>query len=173
MSMIDYPLEKIKGIVFDVDGALSPAVVPLGEDGIPRRMANLKDGQAIVLATRLGYKIAVITGAVAPGLQERFKICGIQDFYAGRLDKLIVLKEWMAKYGLEKDQVAYVGDDLPDTPSMRYVGLAVAPADACRDAMDAADYITTATGGHGVARELLEQIMRAQNTWPSAEKAFG
>ena len=110
---------------------------------------------------------------MAPGLQERFKICGIQDFYAGRLDKLIVLKEWMAKYGLEKDQVAYVGDDLPDTPSMRYVGLAVAPADACRDAMEAADYVTTATGGHGVARELLEQIMRAQNTWPTAEKAFG
>lgn len=173
MSKINYPLDRIRGVVFDIDGVLSPTVVPMGDDGIPRRMANLKDGYAIVQATRAGMPIAIITGAVAPGLAERFAICGVTDFYAGKLEKLSVLKEWMDKHGLKPDEVAYAGDDVPDVEPMRYVGLAVAPRDASRDALEAADYITDADGGHGVARELLEEIMRVHGTWPATALAHG
>lgn len=173
MSRIDYPLNKIAGIVFDVDGVLSPTVVPLGDDGIPRRMANLKDGYAIVQALKAGLHIAIITGAVAPGLRERFELCGVTDFYAGQLEKLTVLKEWMAKYDLSPEQVAYVGDDVPDIAPMQYVGLSVSPRDGSRDALVTARYITEAAGGYGVARELIEQIMRSQDLWQSSAQSFG
>lgn len=173
MSKFDYPLEKIRGLVFDVDGVLSPTVVPLGDDGVPRRMANLKDGYAMVQAVKAGLHIAIITGAVAPGLAERFATIGITDFYAGRLEKLSVLKTWMEKYGLDPSEVAYAGDDVPDVGPMRHVGLPVAPRDASRDALAAAVYVCDANGGHGVARELIEEIMRARGIWPGNSTAFG
>lgn len=173
MSKFNYPLHKIRGIVFDVDGVLSPTVIPLGDDGIPRRMANLKDGYAIVQAVKQGLKIAIITGAVAPGLAERFALCGVKDFFSGKLEKLAVLKQWMADNELTPDEVAYAGDDVPDVEPMHYVGLAVAPADASRDALEAADYVTDACGGQGVGRELIEEVMRARGIWPTQAEAFG
>lgn len=173
MSKINYPLEKIRGVVFDIDGVLSPTVVPMGDDGIPRRMANLKDGYAIVQAVKRGLRIAIITGAEAPGIRERFEICGVRDFYSGRLEKFAALCEWMARYGLKPEEVAYAGDDVPDVEPMRHVGLPVAPCDASRDALQAALYVTDARGGYGVGRELLEEIMRAQGIWAISDKAFG
>ncbi len=176
MSKIPYPLDKIKAVVFDVDGVLSPTTIPMGDDGIPRRMANLKDGYAMVQAIKKGLKIAIITGAVAPGVRERFvDLIGVSvnDFFSGRLDKLPVLQGWMEQHGLQPDEVAYAGDDVPDVAPMRYVGLPVTPADGSTDTRLVAKYITDAIGGHGVARELLEEIMRAQGTWPGTAEAFG
>ena len=173
MSKINYPIERIRGIAFDVDGVLSPTVVPLGDDGIPRRMANLKDGFAMVKAVKAGLKMAIITGAVAPGLKERFATIGITDFYAGVGDKLEVLHKWMTENDLRPDEVAFVGDDLPDCVAMRHVGLGVAPRDAARDAIAAAKYVCNATGGYGVAREVIEEVMRAQGSWPAQSVAFG
>lgn len=83
MSKTAFDLSKIRGIAFDVDGVLSPSAVPLGDDGIPRRLANTKDGFALREATRKGMKIAIISGAVAPGLRERFAMLGIDDVYLG------------------------------------------------------------------------------------------
>ncbi len=173
MSKFDYPIEKIEAVVFDIDGVLSPTVVPLGDDGIPRRMANLKDGYAMVTAIKAGIKIAIISGAVAPGIKERFELIGVKDFFTGTLAKLEKLKEWMNEQGLNPEQVAFVGDDVPDAAPMRYVGLGVAPRDASRDALEAADYVTDAKGGYGVARELLEEILRAKNLWPTTDNSFG
>lgn len=173
MSKINYPLEKIRGIVFDIDGVLSPTTIPLGDDGIPRRMANLKDGYAMVHAVKGGLKLAIISGAIAPGLSERFAGCGVTDFYAGKLEKLSVLREWMQARGLKPEEVAYVGDDVPDIAPMRYVGLPVAPADASRDALEAALYVTDAAGGYGAGRELLEEIMRVKGIWPGDSVSFG
>ena len=174
MSSIAYPINEIKGIAFDIDGVLSPSCVPMGEDGIPRRMANLKDGYAMVLAVKAGLKLAIISGAVAPGIKERLEAIGIQDIYCGSLEKLEILKEWMAKHNLKPSEVAFVGDDIPDVAPMRYVGLGVAPHDGSRDALQAANYVTDADGGHGVARELIEQILRVQGLWPTIDKsAYG
>ena len=83
MSKTAFDLSKIKGIAFDVDGVLSPSAVPLGDDGVPRRLANTKDGFALREGTRKGLKIAIISGAVAPGLRERFAMLGIDDVYRG------------------------------------------------------------------------------------------
>ena len=173
MSKINYPLERIKAFVFDIDGVLSPVTVPLGDDGLPRRMANMRDGYAMKHAAREGYKIAIISGAKAPGITERFRAININDVYLGVGRKIDTLKEWMAANGLEPSEVAFAGDDIPDISSMKAVGLSVAPADGCREAKVSAVYISPVAGGYGVARDLIEEVCRAQGKWADDAPAFG
>ncbi|WP_289858639.1 HAD hydrolase family protein [uncultured Muribaculum sp.] len=173
MSKIAYNLSIIKGIVFDVDGVLSPSTIPLGTDGVPVRMVNIKDGYALQLAAKLNYKIAIITGAVSDAVYKRFSALGIQDIYMGASNKIELLKEWQAKYSLQSQEIAYIGDDIPDIPPMRYAGLSVAPNDACTDVLNISRYISPVNGGYGVARDLLEEILRANGQWLSDTKAFG
>ncbi len=173
MSTIPYDLEKIKAFVFDVDGVLSPNVVPVDSDGNPARMANVKDGYALQLARKHGYKIAIISGADSEIVRRRFELLGIEDVYMKTANKLPVLQEWMKQNGLNPDEVSYVGDDVPDIPCMNYVGLSVAPADGSYDAKETALYVSPFCGGMGVARELIEQTMRAQGEWLHLNTAYG
>lgn len=173
MSKINYDLTKIKGIVFDVDGVLSPSTIPLGADGIPTRMVNIKDGYALQLAVKHGYKIAIITGADSEAVKKRFNALGITDVYLKASMKVPVLKEWMAEKGLSPENVAYVGDDIPDYEAMKIVGLSICPADAAIDIKNIAGYISKTNGGEGVGRDVLEEIMRVNGDWLTSEKAFG
>lgn len=173
MSRIDYPLDKIRGIAFDVDGVLSPAVVPMGDDGVPRRMANLRDGYAIVQAVKAGMHISLISGADTPGVRARFKNMGVTDQYLGNGNKLEWLDDWMKKYSLSPEEVAYCGDDIPDLLPMKKVGLPVAPRDAAPEIKAVARYIATADGGYGVARELIEEVLKVRGVWALTNNAFG
>lgn len=171
--MIDYDLTKIKGIVFDVDGVLSPTVIPMYPDGEPMRMVNVKDGYAMQLAVKKGVLIAILSGARTRAVQVRFENLGVSDVLLGVPVKLPVFEQWMSTHGLKAEQVAYVGDDIPDLQVMHAAGLAVAPADAAPEVRQAAGYVSPCQGGHGVARDLLEQVMRAQGLWLDDHHAFG
>ncbi len=171
--MVDYDLKKIKAFAFDVDGVLSPSTIPLGEDGYPRRMANVKDGYALQLAVKKGYRIAIITGGKGEPVYHRFASLGIKDIYLNASKKLPILKEWMKREGLTPEEVVYMGDDIPDLPCMRYVGLPCAPYDACWEAKETAIYISKFSGGYGCGRDILEQVMKAQDTWLNDSEAFG
>lgn len=175
MSKIDYDLKLIKGIAFDVDGVLSPATVPMDRNGIPCRMANLRDGYSMVQAVKCGYHLALISGADTESVRRRFEGIGISgdDMYLGSLDKVTALHRWMERHSLRPQEVAYVGDDVPDVEPMRLVGLSVCPADAVSDVLAMASYISPAIGGYGVARDLIEEIMKAQGTWESTNEAYG
>lgn len=173
MSKTDYDLKNIDAVVFDVDGVLSPTLIPMDCDGMPRRMANLRDGYAIQLAVKKGIKIAIITGAQDSAIIGRFNALGVKDIFMTAGAKIDVLKEWLLLNNIDRERTAYVGDDIPDIECMSYVGLSVTPSDGAAEAKEVASYITTATGGHGVARELLEQILKIRNQWPSAAKANG
>lgn len=173
MSKIAYDLSLIRGIAFDVDGVLSPAVVPLGENGIPRRMANLRDGYAMVCAIKAGLELALISGADTPEVRARFRNIGITEQYLGTGDKLQWLNEWMEKHNLSPEEVAYCGDDIPDIAPMKAVGLPVAPRDAAPENKAVARFISTAEGGYGVARELLEEILKVKGQWPGTAASFG
>ena len=171
--MIDYDLTKIKGIVFDVDGVLSPTVIPMYPDGEPMRMVNVKDGYAMQLAVKKGLLIAILSGARTRAVQVRFENLGVSDVLLGVPVKLPVFEQWMSTHGLKAGQVAYVGDDIPDLQVMHAAGLAVAPADAAPEVRQAAGYVSPCQGGYGVARDLLEQVMRAQGLWLDDHHAFG
>ena len=173
MSKTDYDLAKIRAVAFDVDGVLSPVVVPMDQNGIPRRMANLRDGFAIKTAVEAGIKICLITGGNDPAVRERFRALGVSDVMMVNGPKLPELQKWIEKNGLAPDEVGFVGDDVPDVACMEYIGLPVAPRDASIDALSVARYVTDSMGGYGVARELIEQILRSQDKWPVNSDSFG
>lgn len=173
MSRIDYDLSAIQGVVFDVDGVLSPSTIPMDNNGVPQRMVNIKDGYALQLAVKAGLKIAIITGADTPSIAKRYNALGIADVFLKASAKLPVLQEWMTANRLNAHQVAYVGDDIPDIPAMQASGLRVCPADAAPEVKMSSILITKALGGYGVARELLEEILKAQAKWMQDTEAFG
>ena len=173
MGKIEYDLSRIKGIALDVDGVLSPGTIPLGADGVPTRMVNIKDGYALQHAVKHGLKIAIISGAKTEAVEVRYRALGVQDVCMGATVKLPIFEEWCSKYGFRLEEVAFVGDDIPDIPVMRAAGLSVAPADAAAEVKEVAKHVSGVIGGYGVARELIEQVMKTQGTWMDDVHAFG
>lgn len=173
MSSIAYDLTKIKAFAFDVDGVLSPSTIPMSTDGEPLRMVNIKDGYAMQLASKLGYKIAIFTGGKTHAVRVRFESLGVRNIYLGAAEKLPLLLDWMQKEDLKPEEVVYVGDDIPDIPCMRHVGLPCAPADAAPEALETALYISPRNGGYGVGRDIIEQTMKVHNNWLRDADAFG
>lgn len=173
MSAVNYDLTKIKAFVFDVDGVLSPSTIPMSPEGLPMRMANLKDGYAMHVAAKAGIRLAIITGADVPAIPGRFDVIGVQDIFMGVSDKLPVYEKWLKGNGLEASETAYMGDDIPDIPVLRRCGLAVAPRDAAAEVKAVARFVTGADGGYGAARELLEEVLRAKGLWPAHSEAYG
>lgn len=173
MSRIDYNLSDIRAVVFDIDGVLSPSTVPVDEEGRPSRMINVKDSFAIRLAISKGLKVAIISGATDARMQEAYSRFGVTDIFMSRPDKKAVMLRWMADASLARHEVAYVGDDIPDIPALRHAGLSIAPADAAVDVKDIVTYVSPVSGGYGVAREFLEQLLKAKGQWMSHADAFG
>ena len=173
MSAIDYDLRRLRGVAFDVDGVLSPSTIAMSADGEPLRMVNVKDGYALQLAVKCGLKIAIITGARSRGVEVRFRGLGIDDVFTEVPRKIDVFRRWLEDNSLQPEEVAFVGDDIPDYEPMLAAGLSVAPADAARDILSIARYISPCDGGQGVARDLLEQMLRARGQWMADDRSFG
>lgn len=172
MSTINYDLNKIKTFIFDIDGVLSPNSIPLSLDGEPIRMVNIKDGYAINLAVKHGYGVAIITGADTENIRIRFSKLGVEHIYMKSSIKIKDLNDYMQKTGYRPEEILYSGDDIPDYEVMKTVGLAVAPADAAPEIKAIAQYISHYKGGDGIARDVIEQVMKTQGQW-MGEEAFG
>lgn len=172
MSSINYDLKKIKAFVFDVDGVLSSDIVSLHPNGDPMRTVNIKDGYAMQLAVKKGYEVGIITGGYTDAVELRFSRLGVQHIYMRSAGKIRDYNDFMQKTGLTAEEVLYAGDDIPDYEVMKQVGLPVAPADAAPEIKQIARYISLRKGGEGIARDVIEQTMKAQGTWMDTE-AFG
>lgn len=172
MSSIPSDLKKIKGFAFDVDGVLSMSTVPLHHNGAPMRTVNIKDGYALQLAVKKGFHIAIITGGYSEAVKLRFSHLGIRHIYMNSSVKIRDFENYLNNTGLSAEEVAYAGDDIPDYDIMKVAGLAVAPADAVPEIKQLASYISPVKGGEGVARDLIEQTMKAQGLW-MCNQAFG
>lgn len=173
MSGINYDLTKIKALAFDVDGVLSPSTIPMDEEGNPMRMVNIKDGYALQLAAKCGYRLAIITGGKARATDVRYSALGIHDIFQGVAKKLPCLETWMLDNALRPEEVIYMGDDIPDLPALRHVGLPCAPRDSASEVLATASYISRFDGGYGCVRDVVEQLLRANGQWLSDAKAFG
>ena len=165
MSNIKYDLTNIKAFLFDVDGVLSSDCIPLAENGDPVRTVNIKDGYALQLAVKQGYQVGIITGAYTEDIKLRFDRLGVQHIYLGSSAKMIDYEDFLRKTGLKDENIVYVGDDMPDYDIMQRVGLPVAPASAAPEIKAVAKYISASNGGEGVARDIIEQTMKAQGRW--------
>ncbi len=158
--------KPVKLIVMDVDGVLTDGKLILLESLEMARTMNIKDGYALQLAIKKGYHILVISGASDGGaVSNRLKKLGVKEIYQGISDKALLLKEKMASLNLTKEQVLYIGDDIPDIQPMKTVGLACCPSDAVVDIKNISQYISPFKGGEGCVRDVIEKVMKLNNDW--------
>ncbi|MCU7800909.1 MAG: HAD-IIIA family hydrolase [gamma proteobacterium symbiont of Lucinoma myriamae] len=160
--MIKSKAQKIKLLIFDVDGVLTDGMLNYGPEGELFKQFNVKDGVGIKLLEQQGVNVAVITAKDSKPLSQRMNDLSVQYFYPACNDKIIAFNELLGILSLKKEQVAYVGDDVIDLAVMEQVGLAIAVQDAHDFVKKTADYITIAKGGQGVAREVADLILAAQ-----------
>lgn len=165
MTFFKDDLKNIKAFVFDLDGVLSKDVSPLNERGEPVRTANVKDGFAIKNAIDFGFPVAVITGSFIEHVRFRYERLGVEFFYADVSDKTEALSDFLAKTGIDKENVLFMGDDLVDYKVMLQVGMPVCPKDAVSEIKAISKYISSKKGGKGCVRDVIEQTLRVQGKW--------
>ena len=151
--------------MFDVDGVLTDGSVLATDTGEQLRVFNIKDGYALQLAVKKGYRVVIITGGKSPGVVKRLQGLGITDIYTAVADKLKQYDEYVKQHGLQADDILYMGDDIPDYAIMRKSGLPCCPADATSEIQQISLYVSHLTGGKGCVRDVIEKLMRVQGKW--------
>ena len=170
--MINYDLTKIKALVFDVDGVLSASTINVDTNGDFLRTTNVKDGYAMHLAVKQGLIVAIITGGGEESIALRYGRIGMEDIYLSSSNKTERFQMLLEKYNLAREEVLYMGDDIPDYEVMKQVGLPCCPRDAAPEIREISLYISHLDGGKGCVRDVIEQVMKAQKKWMADEKAF-
>ena len=163
----------IELLLSDVDGVLTDGGVIFDNEGIEIKRFHIRDGLGIRLWQRAGHRFGLITGRASHIVQLRAVELGVDIVRQGIDDKLPAAKQVLAERKLRPEQVCYIGDDLPDLPVLRHVGLAVAVGDGCEELRQAAHYVTTAHGGRGAVREVVELILKAQGRWDDVLQKYG
>ena len=126
---------------------------------------NIKDGFALQLAIKKGYRLLVISGGNSPAVITRLRKLGVTDIFMNVLDKKAMVVQYMRDHGLRKEQVLFMGDDIPDYVVMKEVGLPTAPAGAAHEIRKVAVYVTSLKGGKGCVREVMEKVLRLNGHW--------
>ncbi|HKK62500.1 MAG TPA: HAD hydrolase family protein [Bacteroidales bacterium] len=157
--------QKVKHFMFDVDGVLTNSQLLLTEKGELLRSMTTRDGFAIKIALKEQYGITIITGGSSTGVQKRLSLLGITNIHSGIEDKLTVLKDLIGSNDLNPEEILYMGDDLPDIHVMKEVGLPCCPADAVPEIKACSKAITSANGGEGCVREIIEKVLKIQSKW--------
>lgn len=157
--------KNINSFVFDIDGVLTDGTVLVLPNGVQARRMHIKDGFALQMAIKNGYRVKVISGGNSPEVLDRLTKLGVTDIHMSVLDKGTLLQEWMKAENLKKDAVLYMGDDLPDLPALVVVGLPACPADAADEVKKAALYISPLKGGDACVREVIEKVLRINGHW--------
>lgn len=161
-------LEQFKQIttfVFDVDGVLTDGTLFVFDDGQFVRRMNIKDGFALQLAVKKGFRVAIISGGASDAVTQRLNRLGIPDVFMQVTDKKARLAEYVQQHGLSWSEVLFMGDDIPDYEVMQQVGLPCAPADAVTEIKQIAKYISLLPGGQGCVREVIEKVLKLNNCW--------
>lgn len=160
---------KIKVVLMDVDGTLTDGRVTLlsQPDGsaLEIKTFDAHDGQGLSLGRAAGLRMGVITGRESAALRRRMRELNVEFVYEKQPHKIAAYEEILQKAAVGEDEVAFLGDDLPDLTVMRRVGLAAAVGNATPEVKQAAHYVTTRTGGKGAARELIEVILKSKGIW--------
>ena len=169
MANFKEELVKVKAFIFDIDGVLSTQTIPLNIFGVPNRSVNLRDGYAIQLAVRKGYIVCVISGSSSKEYLKRLKMLGVKDIFLNSRSKLNHYKAILEKYSLKKEEVLFMGDDIPDYEVMKEAGIPVCPSDADSEIKKVASYISDRKGGEGCVRDVIEQVLRLHDKWMDSD----
>lgn len=165
-------IKKIKMLILDVDGVLTDGRIIWTSSAEEMKFFNVQDGVGIILAHRVGLKVAIISARKSKVTEIRAKELKITDCYQIVENKFTAYKELIDKYKLADEQVAYIGDDLHDIPVLRRVGFAVATANAQEEVKQVSHYITEKNGGNGAVREVINMILKAKGLWDKAVEKY-
>ncbi|MFZ1751844.1 MAG: HAD hydrolase family protein [Saprospiraceae bacterium] len=164
--MMDFALfNDITTLVFDVDGVFTNSEVIVMENGDFVRIMNTRDGQAIKYAIEAGYHVAIITKGFSGGVRKRFEFLGVPYIYDKLSEKKTAFDDLKNRLAIQKKEILYMGDDIPDLVLFDEVGVSACPADAAADVLAKAMYISTYIGGKGCVRDIIEKVMRIQGKW--------
>jgi 3-deoxy-D-manno-octulosonate 8-phosphate phosphatase (KDO 8-P phosphatase) len=155
----------IRTFVFDVDGVLTDGSLMLTEDGHMLRSMNIKDGYAMQLAIKKGYKVWIISGGKSEAVKLRLNRLGVQEVYIGIESKKEFLHEIALVSNTEYDYVLYMGDDIPDYAAMQVCGLPCCPNDAAPEIKQVSKYISPFNGGKGCVRDVIEKVLKLNGDW--------
>lgn len=173
--MPDVPADRfarIRLLLLDVDGVLTDGRVTYVDNGLEIKSFHVRDGSGLKFWRQSGGRVAILSGRSSPAVVRRAKELGIDPVVQGADGKLPAFARILKETGMNPDQVCAVGDDLPDLPVLTRCGLAVAVADAAPEVRAAAHFVTTAQGGRGAVREVVEWLMRGQGTWDRVVAEF-
>lgn len=165
-------LKHIKLLILDVDGVLTDGGIIYNDNGVETKIFNVKDGLGIRLLMQAGINLCIATGRRSNALYNRCKNLGIEHIFDGADDKAAILDLILDRTGVSAEQVAFIGDDLPDLALMKKVGLSIAVADAHKTVLKNADMVTSTKGGNGAVREVCEAILKAQGFWENILERF-
>jgi 3-deoxy-D-manno-octulosonate 8-phosphate phosphatase (KDO 8-P phosphatase) len=158
-------LSKVNTFIFDYDGVLSDGSIITLDDGEAYRTTNVKDGYAIQLARKKGYRIAVISGARAECMMHRLTALNITDVFLGIENKVEIFRTYLITNSLKRENVLFMGDDIPDYEVMLASGVPTCPADAAEEIKNISSYISHFPGGKGCVRDVIEQVLKVQGKW--------
>lgn len=165
MSDLRAKASRIRLLLFDVDGVLTDGTILLHADGSESKQFHIRDGAALVWAQRAGLVAGLISARTSAATAERAAQLAVRIVVQGAGSKLTAYERILREQGLDDDQVAFMGDDLLDLPVLARAGLSAAPADAAAEVRARVDWVSTAPGGRGAVRELVELVLRAQGLW--------
>jgi len=169
MANFKEDLVRVKAFIFDIDGVLSLQTISLNAFGVPNRTVNLRDGYALQLAAKKGYIIGIISGSKSIEYQKRLKMLGINDIYLNSRNKLENFSTFLKKHNLNKSDVLFMGDDIPDFEVMKEAGIPVCPSDADSEIKQVSSYVSDKKGGEGCVRDVIEQVLRLHNNWMDSD----
>ncbi len=158
-------LVKISCFILDVDGVLTNGKLILVPGGEQARVMHIRDGYAVQHALKSGYKVLILSGGKSEEVRSRLKGLGVRDIEMNCDDKLNALIDYMAEHDLKKEEILYIGDDIPDLQAMKTCGLAACPNDAAEEIKKICHYISPIRGGEGCVRDIIEQALKVQGKW--------
>jgi 3-deoxy-D-manno-octulosonate 8-phosphate phosphatase (KDO 8-P phosphatase) len=157
--------KSVRLIVMDVDGVLTDGRIVYGAAGDELKSFSVKDGLGLRAAHRAGLVTAILTSRSSGAVARRAAELGISEIHQGVAEKVGTYESLLERYGVTDEAVAYLGDDLNDLPLLARAGLSAAPADAAEEVKSRVSYVAARAGGHGMVREVIELILKAQGKW--------
>lgn len=164
--------QKVRLFAMDVDGILSNGQIIYDANGVETKAFYVQDGVGLKGLREFGIQLAIITGRSSPMVERRAKELGITHVIQGQDDKFTQLSKLVVSLGLELNECAYMGDDLPDLTAIKYAGLGISVPNGCTEVQAIADLITTKAGGQGAVREACEFILKAQGHYDDFVNGF-
>lgn len=157
--------QKIDTFIFDIDGVLTDGSVLVLENGEMARRMNIKDGYALQLAIKKGYRIFIVSGSSPSAVEMRLRYLGITEIFFNVKNKETFIKDLAVQHGFDLQKALFMGDDMPDLPVFNIVYLSCCPADAISEIQNAATFIATKKGGEGCVREVIEKVLKIKGDW--------